>query len=160
MKFGYREFSGVVLAGVVVFLVVTAVVPVLQMNSSQYSRLTILGPDQTGRLPGNVTAWQAFSFYAYVYNHEGSTKDYELLVKLGDASTAVGSSAPADAPVILTRYVELKSNSSADVQLSLTLQSAGGGQRMIFELWMLNNGTSQFDYTGQWAQVTVDVLSA
>jgi uncharacterized membrane protein len=160
MRFGYREFSGVVLAGVVVFLVVTAVVPVLQMNSSQYSRLTILGPDQTNRLPANVTAGQAFSLYAYVYNHEGSTKDYELLVKLGDANTTASSSAPADAPVILARYVELKGNGSADVQLSLTLQSPGSGQRMIFELWMLNNGTSQFDYTGQWSQATVDVLAA
>jgi uncharacterized membrane protein len=134
-----------------------AVYPILPINGEPFSELGVLGPNQKiGGYPTNVTVGQQFTLYGYIGNHEGRPSYYQFVVKVGNQSTAVSNSTTARAPTIFVRYQLLNDNSSVTFPLTLSLQSPGINQRIIFELWSFNSTTSQFVYTGLWDQIWVN----
>jgi len=148
------------LAVVTILAVLAAVYPVLPQNNQPFSELGILGPNQKiGGYPTNATVGQQISLYGYVGNHEGGASYYQFLVKLGNQSTVVSNSTAATAPVILTTYKILANNQTTTFPLTIVLRQPGTNERLIFELWKFNTGTSSFGYTGLWDQLFVNVTS-
>lgn len=155
-----RETATLALAVVTILAVLAAVYPIIPVGSEHFSEIGVLGPDQKiGGYPSTVAVGQPFTLYGYVGNHEGGATYYQFLAKVGNVSTTVSNSTAAVAPVILTRYLVLDDNQSTTFPMTLSLQSAGTDERVIFELWSLNSSTSQFTYTGLWAQLWLNVTS-
>jgi uncharacterized membrane protein len=125
-----------------------------------FSELGVLGPTQKiSGYPTNLTVGQGFLLYGYVGNHEGTVNYYQVLVKLGNQGTLIGNSTSANAPELSSYGLVLASNQSSIFPMRLALDTAGLNQRVIFELWMLNSTSSQFDYTGLWNQIWVNVTA-
>jgi uncharacterized membrane protein len=126
--------------------------------SEPFSQLAILGPNkEIGNFPTTLVAGHKFSLYGYVGNHEGTVNYYQVLVKLGNQSTQISNSTYARAAE-LTSYGQVLANGQSVVfPVGLSLVAPGDNQRIIFELWMLNTTSSQFFYSGLWAQIWVNV---
>jgi uncharacterized membrane protein len=155
-----KETATMALAVVTILAVLAAVYPVLPQSSQPFSELGILGPNQKiGGYPTNVTAGQQISLYGYVGNHEGAASYYQFMVKLGNQSTLASNSTAASAPVILTSYKVLANNQTVTFPLTIILHQSGTNEKLIFELWRYDAGTSQFSYTGLWDQLFVNVTS-
>jgi uncharacterized membrane protein len=123
-----------------------------------FSELGILGPGQKiGGYPTTLVAGQGFSLYGYVGNHEGAVNYYQVLVKLGNESTQVSNSTYARAAELASYGLVLVNNQSSIFRISLSLVGPGTNQRIIFELWMFNITSSQFAYTGLFAQLWLNV---
>lgn len=146
------------MALVTILAVLAAIYPVLPASSEPFSEIGVLGPtQQIGGYPTNVTLGQQIHLYGYIGDHEGTVSYYQFVVKLGNESTVVSNSTAADAPVVLTRSQVLDNNHTTTFPVTLSLNNTGTNERIIFELWDFNPGTSQFAYTGLWNQVFVNV---
>lgn len=155
-----RETATLALAVVTILAVLAAVYPIIPVNSEKFYEIGVLGPNQKiGGYPSVVTVGQRFLLYCYVGNHEGSPSYDQLLVKEGNSSTVVSNSTATDAPVILTRYLVLDNNQNTTFPITLSMQSPGAHQRLIFELWSFDANTSQFAYTGITAYIWVNVTA-
>jgi uncharacterized membrane protein len=155
-----RETATLALAVVTILAVFVAISPLLPTTGEKFSELGVLGPDQKiGGYPTSLAVGQHFLLYTYVGNHEGGPGYYQVLVKAGNQSTTVSNSTSADAPLILTHFLVLSDNSSTTFPVTLSMPHAGLDQRLIFELWMFNSTTTQFTYTGLWAQLWINVTS-
>lgn len=153
-----KETATIALALVTILAVLAAVYPILPSNSEPFSELGVLGPkQQIGGYPTNVTSGRQILLYGYIGDHEGVATYYQFVVKVGNRSTVVSNSTAASAPVIFTRYQVLDNNQTTTFPVTLSLNTVGTDQRIIFELWSYNTGTSQFVYTGLWDQLYVNV---
>lgn len=153
-----RETATIALVLTTALAVLAAVYPVLPANNQPFSALGVLGPNRDiGGYPTNVTVGQQVLLYGYVGDHEGTAAYYQFVVKLGNQSTVVSNSTAADAPVVFTRYQVLANNASVTFPVQLSLSTPGTDERLIFELWSFNPGTSHFSYTGLWNQLILNV---
>jgi uncharacterized membrane protein len=151
---------GLALIVVTILLVFVALQPVIPSNSQAFSELAILGPNQSfGGYPTSVVVGQQVFLYGYIANHEGLVNYYQLLVKLGNQTTQISNSTYAQAPIVLTRSTVLGNNQSVTFPLDIGLNQTGINVRLIFELWAENATTAQFEYTGTWNQLLLNVTS-
>ena len=156
-----RETSGLALAVVTILAVLAAVYPILPANGEQFSELGVLGPGQKiGGYPTLVAVGQSFNLYVYVGNHEGESAYYQVLVKEGNLATAISNSTAANLPPVVNESLILGDNASTTFPVSLSMNTAGINQRLIFELWMLNTTSTSFAYTGLWNQIWLNVSSS
>ncbi|MEM2128948.1 MAG: DUF1616 domain-containing protein [Candidatus Methanomethylicaceae archaeon] len=124
-----------------------------------FSALGTLGPNmKIGDYPKEVLAGDPFRLYLYVENHEGKAMYYRVLAKVGDNSTLVNETVPADLPVLASYDVILchgeNSTIPADIALSVPAQDA----KLIFELWAVDEGGA-WNYTGRWNHLWMNVTS-
>jgi len=123
-----------------------------------FSELGLLGPRaKIGDYPKEVLVGEKFKLYVYVGNHEGRTTYYKLLVKLGNASTFVNSSVPADAPVIKTLEVILVNNATWLYPLVLSINETGINYKLIIEMWVYDPEIDDFKYHGRWVHLWLNV---
>jgi uncharacterized membrane protein len=156
-----RETATLALAVVTVLAVLAAVYPILPANGESFSELGLLGPGQKiGGYPTTVSVGQQFTLYAYVGDHEGAAEYYQVLVKQGTQATVISNSTAANLPPVLTDSLVLTHNSSTVFPVIISMPTAGINQRLIFELWMFNSTTTNFDYTGLWNQIFLNVTSS
>jgi uncharacterized membrane protein len=155
-----KQAASIALVLVAVLAVFAAIQPILPTNSEPFSELGVLGPSQTiGGYPTSVVAGSPFLLYGYIGNHEGISRYYQLLVKLGNQTTLISNSTYAQAPVIFTYSHVLENNQSTTFPLTLALINQGTNVRLIFELWSYNATTSSYGYTGLWNQLLLNVTS-
>ncbi len=155
-----RQTATLVLASLTILVVVTALAPLIPVRQQRYSELGILGPDQTTRgYPTTVGVNQPFLLYGFVGNHEGSIENYQMLVKLGIQSTLVSNSTYANAPVLTTFWHIVRDNETWTFPMTLSVNQVGNNTRIIFELWSYNVPASNFEYTGLWNQIWLNVTA-
>ena len=146
-----KETATIALALVTILAVLAEVYPILPTNSEPFSELGVLGPSQKiGGYPANVTAGQQILLYGYLGNHEGVVSYYQFVVKLGNGSTVVSNSTAAVAPVIYSSDRVLANNQTMTFPLNLSLTTPGTNERVIFELWRFDTGSSQFFFNEGW----------
>ena len=156
-----RQTAVLALAVVTILAVLAAVYPILPSNNEPFSELGVLGPGQKiAGYPTTTGVGQQFTLYVYVGNHEGEANYYRVLVKEGNQATVVSNSTAADLPPVLTDSLVLGDNSSSIFPVSISMSTVGLNQRLIFELWMFNSTTSDFDYTGLWNQIWINVTAS
>src|SRR5487761_998092 len=153
-----RDTASIVLVVVTILAVFAVIQPLIPSNSQKFSELGVLGPNQTiSGYPTRVTVGQQISLYGYGGTHLGEPSYYQVLVKLGNQSTLISNSTSASAPELAGYYQALANNQSWIFPINLTLNKSGTNQRIIFELWMYNDTTSSFTYTGLWNQIWINV---
>lgn len=124
-----------------------------------FSAIGILGPNmKIGDYPNEVLAGEPFRLYIYVENNEGKVMYYRILEKVGDNSTLVNETAPADLPALATYEAILCSGENSTIPAEITLTNPAQGVKLIFELWAAGEDGS-WHYTGRWNHLWVNVTS-
>ena len=155
-----RQTATIILASITILIVVAALAPLIPVRQPRYSELGILGPDQTAKgYLTSVPVNQSFLLYGFVENHEGNVENYELLVKLGNQSTAVSNATFANAPVLATYWRIVREKETWTFPMTLSVNQVGNNTRIIFELWSYDIPASNFEYTGLWDQIWLNVTT-
>lgn len=153
-----RETNTIVLVLVTMLLVFLAVQPIIPSYGEKFSELGVLGPNKTiSNYPTSVLAGETVSLYGYVGNHEGYVAYYTVMVKLGNSTTHVSNSTSATAPLIANYSRVLDNNQSWVFPIDISVNKTGTNLKLIFELWMYNATASEFEYTGLWNQLYINV---
>ncbi len=153
-----------VLVLVTIILILAALQPIFSPFSSvqRNSQLGLLGPNETAsNYPTNVTVNHPFAIYGYLANEEGTSQYYNVMVKLGNQTTLINSSAPANAPIVTEYFHVLNNNQTYIFPMNLSISQAGTGKHLIFELWsyQLTSSGWKFVYTGIFDQLTLNVAA-
>jgi uncharacterized membrane protein len=123
-----------------------------------FSEIAILGPNMTiGDYPKAVMTNETFRLYLYIGNHEGRSMYYVVYVKVGNRTTLVNDTTPADAPVLLTREFILADGENCTVPIDLSLPNPKTNARLIFEMWTLDDKTLEPKYHERWLQLCLNV---
>ncbi len=123
-----------------------------------FSDFSVLGPNmQLGNYPSSVVSNQSMDLYGYVGNRMGRPMYYDVRVKIGNNETYVN---PASTEVVNHYSSIVASNETWIFPLKLTLLKPGDNQRIIFELWIYNESSSQFQYHKRWCQVWLNVTES
>lgn len=155
-----KETSVIALAIVTILLVFVAVQPLIPYNSEQFSELGTLGPQKTiANYPTTLTVNQNFLLYGYIGNHQGTVEYYTLFVKLGNVNTIISNTTSSNAPVLSTYSYVLNNGQNTTFPMNLSIGQNGTNLRLILELWMYNQSSSAFSYTGLWNQLWINVTS-
>lgn len=122
-----------------------------------FSEFGVLGSRmKIGDYPRTVLVNDTFRLYLYVGNHEGRIMYYILYVKLGDKSTFINESVPADAPIIASYELILPSGENKTIPVDLSISRPMVNARLIFEMWVLD-GDLKPRYHGRWLQLWLNV---
>jgi len=121
-----------------------------------FSALGTLGPNmKIGDYPKTVLVNETFRLYFYIENQEGRAMFYELRVKLGDNSTVVNETVPADLPVLQSHYAILPHGANETIPADVSISSPGVDVKVIIEMWVhAANGTY---YNGRWNHFWMNV---
>ncbi len=155
-----KQTATIILASITLLIVAAALTPLIPVREPKYSELGILGPDGTAKgYPTSVAVNQLFRLYGFVGNHEGNVENYQLLVKLGNQTTVVNNATYANAPVLAAFWRILGENQTWTLPMDLSVNQAGNNTRIIFELWSYNVPASNFEYTGLWDYIWLNVTA-
>jgi uncharacterized membrane protein len=154
-----------VLAVVLAIVVVASVFAFSQIVLSDrivdpFAALGLLGTEmRIGDYPSAIVVNESFRLYLFVVNHEGRTMYYVIYAKLGNKSTVINESVPADVPVLAAYEVVLPSGGNLTIPVELSVSEPGTNVRLIFELWFINESTLQPQYHGRWVQLWLNVTA-
>ena len=155
-----KQTATIILACITILIVAAASTPLIPVRQLKYSELGILGPDGTAKgYPTSVAVNQPFLLYGFVGNHEGIAENYQLLVKLGNQTTIVNNATYANAPVLATFWRIVGGNQTWTLPMNLSVNQAGNNTRIIFELWSYDVPASNFEYTGLWDHLWLNVTA-
>lgn len=155
-----RRLGTAILVMIVGVIIVAALVPLLPIRGVKSSELGVLGPNATTQgFPTSVAVNQSFLLYGFVGDHEGSVENYQVIVKVGNQSTTVSDATFAVAPTIQTYWRILNDNQTWLFPMNLSLSHVGNETRLIFELWTYNIPSSNYEYTGLWDQIWLNVTA-
>ena len=152
-----------VFAVLLAIVVVASVFALAQMLTAgrvvePFSELGLLGPRaKIGDYPRELVTGERFRLYIYVGNHEGRSTYYRLLVKLGNSTTFVNSTVPADAPVVKTFELILPHNSTRLIPLEMSINETGVNFKLIVEMWVYDPEVGGFRYHGRWVHLWLNV---
>lgn len=155
------EVTAAVLAVITVVAIAVGVEALLPYRmSEQFSELGVLGPNmKIADYPKELVTGENFTLYLYVGNHEGHVMYYRVLVKLGDNTTKISEDEPSDAEQLLSREVILQDGGNWTAPITLSIDKPGLNQRLIFELWIYNPESHQFQYHGRWCQLWLNITA-
>lgn len=123
-----------------------------------FSELAVLGPEkEIGNYPRTVVAGESFRLYIYVGNHEGHVIYYRVLVKLGDQASNVSDTQPLDASPLASYEFIIQHGGNRTRAVTLSLDTAGSNQRLVFELHAYSTKSGSFKYHGHWCQLWLNV---
>lgn len=121
-----------------------------------FSALGTLGPNmKIGDYPKTVLANETFRLYLYIENQEGKAMQYELRVKIGDNSTFINETVPADLPTVQSYHAILPHGANETIPADISISSPGVDVKVIIEMWVhAANGTY---YNGRWNHFWMNV---
>ncbi len=154
-----EEVSAVVLAVVVVAGVFASSQFFLSNRAVEpFSELGVLGPEmKIGGYPKEIHVNEPLNLYLYLGNHEGRVMYYRVYVKLGDRSTVVNENVSAKADVVAMFEAVLAHNQNLTLPVSIVIGKPVLGGRLIFEMWVYDEGVKGFRYNGRWLQIWLNV---
>jgi len=162
---GRRKVAVAALLVLALVLSVSALQPIYSPfpNTQGNSQLGLLGPNRIASgYPTNVTQSKPFLLYGYLGNQFGTAELYHLVIKLGNQTTLVNASIPAEAPVVSQYYFVLDRNQTSVFPMELSLSRPGIQEKLIFELWSYQHSDlgPGFVYTGVFDQIILNVTAA
>lgn len=124
-----------------------------------FSAIGTLGPNmKIGDYPKEVLAGEPFRLYVYVENQEGRAMYYRVLEKVGDNSTLVNETVPADLPPVASYDLILAHGMNSTLPVDVALDAPAQGVKLIFELWAVGPDGALY-YTGRWNHLRINVTS-
>ncbi len=100
---------------------------------------------------------QTFLLFGYVNDHEGYADYYTVLVLLGTSASVVTNTTAANAPIIGNYSSVLMNNETWIFPVSTSINQTGTNLKLVFELWLFNSTSLQFQYTGLFDQLYLNV---
>ena len=177
MRGGYRVYpgqgggkresmitSGEVWAVILAVMIVASVFAVAQVITAgrvvePFSELGLLGPKmKIGDYPTRVLVGDKIKLYIYIGNHMGYPVWYIVYAKLGNRTTFVNSTIPANLPPIWKYQILLPHNSNTTKQVTLTMNKTGTNLKLIFELWYIDPTTGEQKYY-TWTHLYLNVTA-
>ena len=154
------EEKTIILTVVVALVIISALLVNLVLTpapTEKFSTIYYLNSEkQTDNLPKTVVLGEnsTFSLWVGVENHNGTTIDYQVLVKYDDGKSSVDPS-----PVEATESFEKKLVNEETWEFLVTvIIDQLGNNRVIFELWYLNGTSLEPEYTGNWVTISVEAV--
>jgi uncharacterized membrane protein len=138
----------IVIIGALLLNLVLAPVPKEKFSAIYY----LDSEKQTENIPKTVILGEnsTFQLWVGVENHNGTTIDYSVLVKLDDGSSPVN---PSPAEPIESFEKTLADGETWQFPVTVSIDQLGSNM-VIFELWFFN-GTA-LEYTGNWVNLSVE----
>jgi uncharacterized membrane protein len=153
-----NEEKTIILTVVVALVIIGALLVNLVLTpapAEKFSTIYYLDSEkQTENLPKTVVLSEnsTFPLWVGVENHNGTTIDYQVLVKYDDGKSPVDPS-----PVEATEIFEntLADGETWEFPVTLTIDTLGSN-RVIFELWYTNATSMEPEYTGNWVNISIE----
>ena len=127
-------------------------------ETEQFSALYYLDSEkQTTNLPKTVLLDQnsTFSLWVGVNNQNNRTIDYQVQIKMDDGK---GPWNPSPIEPIQSFEVEIKQGETWEFPVAISIEQLGQN-RIIFELWLYNVASGEFDiYSGKWVNLSVEAI--
>jgi len=154
-----EEVTAVVLALIVVAGVFTFSQAFLAGRVVEpFSELGVLGAEmKIGDYPREVLVNESFKLHLYIGNHEGRIMYYTIYIKLGDKSTLVNETIPANTSTIAFYEAILPHNETVIIPVNIRINTPGRNLRLIFEMWIHDGGLLK--YHGRWCQLWLNVTA-
>lgn len=123
-----------------------------------FSELGLLGPEmKIGDYPKTVLVNESFKLHLYIGNHEGRVMYYIIRAKLGDETTQVNDTTPAEAQLIAEYETILPHGHNKTIPITLSIGRPMRNGRLIFEMWTLEG--REIRYHGRWLQLWMNVTA-
>ena len=151
-----------VFAVVLALIIVIGVFAIAQVYISgrvvePFSEIGLLGPKmKIGDYPTKVTVGEKFKLYIYLGNHMGYPMWYVVFLKIGNMTTFVNETIPADVEPVWCYEVLLNHNSNITIPITVSLNKTGTNVRLIFELWTINE-YGELTYHNRWVHLWINV---
>ena len=156
--------SGEVWAVILAVIIVASVFAVAQAITAgrvvePFSELGLLGPKKKiGDYPKTVLVGDKIKLYIYIGNHMGHPTWYIVYAKLGNKTTFVNSTTPANLPPIWKYQILLNHNMYITKPVTLTMNKTGTNLKLIFELWYIDPETGKEKYY-TWTHLYLNVTA-
>ncbi len=117
---------------IIVAALAAVVFIVVNPAGEKFTEFYILGPDgNAGNYPVNLTAGENGTVTMGIVNHEGSSTDYNLVVKFNDV-------------ILKNETFNLKNNEKKEIPFTFQLNQSGSGQNLEFLLYKLPNTSEAY----------------
>lgn len=144
----------VILGALLVYLVFFTPV-----ETEPFSAIYLLDSEkQTENFPKTVVLGEnsTFSLWVGVENQNDTTRDYSVRVKVDDGKSLVNPS-----PVEPTESFDktLLDKEIWEFRVTISIDQLGHN-RVLFELWFFNVTKNDWDYTGNWVNLSLEAIQA
>jgi uncharacterized membrane protein len=111
---------------------------------------------QTTNLPKTVVLGQnsTFSLWVGLENQNDTTLDYLVHLKIDDG---IGPISPSPAEIVESYEKTLDDEDVWEFEVTVSIEQLGNN-RVIFELWYLNQTTHEPEYSGNWVNLSVEAV--
>jgi uncharacterized membrane protein len=113
-----------------------------EKQAENFPKTVVLGENNT------------FSLWVGVENQNGTTMDYSVLVKLDDGSSPLDP-CPAETTESFNRTLADRETWEFPVTINIDRR---GSNIVIFELWFFNATKNDWDYTGNWVNLSIEAV--
>ena len=151
-----------VFAVVLALIIVIGVFAIAQVYISgrvvePFSEIGLLGPKmKIGDYPTKVIVGEKFKLYIYLGNHMGYPMWYVVFLKIGNMTTFVNETTPANVEPVWCYEILLDHNSNITIPITVSLNKTGTNVRLIFELWAINE-YGELTYHNMWVHLWINV---
>ncbi len=136
-----KVLSIILILTLVLAIATTAYIIVKPKEGEKFTEFYILGPDgKASDYPTNLTLGESGKIFMGVVNHEYSTVNYEVVVKLQDK-------------IISTEKLTLKNNQKWEKAVTFTPDQSGSKQKLEFILYKLPDNTKPYRSLHLWVNV-------
>lgn len=137
-----KVLSIVLILTLVLAIATTAYIIVKPKEGEKFTEFYILGPDgKASDYPTNLTLGQTGKIFVGVVNHEYSTVNYEVVVKL-------------QGKILSSEKLTLKNNQKWEKAVAFTPDQSGSKQKLEFILYKLPDNTKPYRSLHLWVNVT------
>jgi len=153
-----NEEKTIIITIVVALVIIGALLVNLALTPAPKETLSAIyyldSEKQTENLPKTVVLGEnsTFSLWVGVENHNGTTMNYSVLIKVDD-----GQSSKNPSPAEPTESFEktLLNEEFWEFPVTISIDRLGHN-RIIFELWFFNGTT--LEYTGNWVNLSIEAI--
>ena len=160
-RFSDRREEKIIIITILVALVILSVLLARlvfsPIASEPFSSIYYLDSSkQTTNLPKTVVLGQnnTFSLWVGVENQNDTTIDYLVRLKIDNGRRPIS---PSTAETVASYGKTLEDEGLWEFEVTVTIEQLGNN-RVIFELWYLNQTTQEVEYTGNWVNLSVEAV--
>lgn len=159
---GNGEEKTIIITILVALVILGALLVNLALNPAPEEKFIAIylldSEKQTENFPKTVVLGEnsTFSLWVGVENHNDTTSDYSVRVKVDDGKSLVNPS-PVEPTESYNRT--LLNEEVWEFPVTISIDQVGS-HRVIFELWFFNGTKNDWDYTGNWVSLSLEAIQA
>ncbi|MEM0020699.1 MAG: DUF1616 domain-containing protein [Fervidicoccaceae archaeon] len=153
-----EEVFAVILAVTIVGSVLS-VAMIIPRSSERFASLGLLGEDaKIGDYPREVFVGEKVKLNLYLANYMGYTALFMIQGKIGNGQIPINGTS-LDVPPVLTKYIVLCNECNATIPVEVVFNEPWINQTLVFELYIFNSTLNEWNYTGIYVFLRLNVTS-